>query len=162
MSQRPRATRPHMPGYGLPEGDQGLRPWSWAEQILADGHNYWVATVRPDGRPHAMPVWAVWLDGALWFSTGAESRKARNLAARAECSVGTERGPNAVIVEGAATRLAAADAPPGVAAAYGRKYGGGYPGDSPLFRVAPRVAFGFSEEADAFGESATRWVFARA
>jgi hypothetical protein len=150
-----------MPGYGLPESKRGLRPWSWAERVLRDGHNYWVATVRPGGRPHAMPVWAVWRGGALWFSTGAGSRKAKNLGKRGICSVGVERGTRAVIVEGIATRLASAAAPAGLAAAYRRKYGGGYPDDSLLFRVEPRVVFGFSEEGDEFGETATRWVFAR-
>ena len=40
----------------------------------------WVCSTRPDGRPHAMPVWALWIDGALWFSTDPSSYKARNLA----------------------------------------------------------------------------------
>ena len=159
MSPRARSTRPHMPGYGLSEDARGLKPWSWAEQILRSGHNYWVATARADGRPHVMPVWAVWHDGALWFSTGGQSRKARNLTARADCSIGIERDTNAVIVEGAAVRLGAAEAPPELAQLYAAKYGDGYPGDSPLFRVAPRVAFGFSESAEEFGEVATRWLF---
>lgn len=161
MTTRVRATRPHMPGYGLPEGAEGLRPWTWGEEILRGAHTYWVATAAADGEPHLMPVWAVWCDGALWFSTGAGSRKARNLAARAECRVGAERDTSAVIVEGLAERMAAAAAPAGVAQLYTEKYGGGYPDDSPLFRVAPRLAFGFSEAADEFGETATRWVFER-
>jgi PPOX class probable F420-dependent enzyme len=148
-----------MPGYGLPESTQGLKPWSWAEQILRAGHNYWVATARADGRPHVMPVWAVWHDGALWFSTGGESRKSKNLAARPECSVGVEHESEAVIVEGAAERMAASAAPRELAESYAAKYGGGYPDDSPLYRVAPRVAFGFSETAEEFGEVATRWLF---
>lgn len=148
-----------MPGYGLPEAGSSLRPWSWGEQMLRAGHNYWVATTRSDGRPHAMPVWGVWHEDAFWFSTGAQSRKAKNLALRAECVVGTERAGEAVILEGAAARLAAADAPAEVAQLYAAKYGEGYPGDSPLFRVTPRVAFGFSEAVDDFREVATRWLF---
>jgi nitroimidazol reductase NimA-like FMN-containing flavoprotein (pyridoxamine 5'-phosphate oxidase superfamily) len=151
-----------MPGYGLPEEPRGLHPWSWGEAILREAHNYWVATARADGRPHVMPVWAVWHDGALWFSSGGESRKAKNLAARGECSVGAERGAHAVIVEGVATRLASEDAPAEVARLYDAKYGGGYPESQPLFRVDPRVAFGFDESADEFGASATRWLFERA
>lgn len=162
MTDRIRATRPHMPGYGLLLSEGSLRPWSWAEEILLAGHNYWVATAAPDGRPHAMPVWGVWHEFEFWFSTGGASRKARNLAARAECSVGTERGANAVIVEGGATRLAAGDVPAEIARLYVEKYGGGYPEDSPLFRVAPRVVFGFSEAAAEFAETATRWVFEEA
>lgn len=149
-----------MPGYGISDDDATLRRWSWAERILRTGHNYWLATTRPDGRPHAMPVWAVWHAGALWFSAGAKSRKARNLAAQRECSLGTERGKGAVIVEGAVKRMAASKAPRAVGKLYVAKYGEGYPSDSPLFRVEPRVAFGFSEAGD-FAETATRWRFER-
>jgi hypothetical protein len=151
-----------MPGYGLSADERSLKPWSWGEEILRDAHNYWLATSRADGRPHVMPVWAVWHDGGLWFSTGGESRKARNLAGCAECSVGAERGSSAVIVEGAAERFVAGEAPGEVGRLYVAKYAGGYPNDSPLFRVEPSVAFGFSEAAEEFGEAATRWVFERA
>jgi len=161
MPRRIRATRPHMPGYGIAEDGAALRPWSWAERILRSGHNYWVATARPDGRPHAMPIWAVWHAGALWFSSGAKSRKARNLAARRECSVGTERGKGAVIVEGTARRIPASKAPREIAKLYAAKYGEGYPPDSPVFRVDPRVVFGFSEATGEFTETATRWLFER-
>jgi hypothetical protein len=161
MTARVRATRPRMPGYGLPEGEAGLRPWSWGEAVVREAHNYWVATAGADGRPHVMPVWAVWHDGALWFSTGSGSRKARNLTERAECSVGAERGTDAVVVEGVAQRIPATAAPAEVARLYAAKYDGGYPDDSLVFRVAPRVVFGFSEAAAEFGETATRWVFER-
>ena len=154
-----RATRPVMPGYGLPSGEQGLRPWSWAEEILRDGHNYWVATVRPGGRAHTMPVWAVWHAGALWFSTGSESRKAKNLAARPDCSIATERGTSAVVLEGRAARLASTDAPAELPALYLAKYREGYPPTSPIFCVRPGIVFGFSEAASEFGETATRWLF---
>jgi len=49
-----------MTGYDLPEGPAGFMPWSWAEQRLAGSHNYWLATVRQDGRPHLMIVWGLW------------------------------------------------------------------------------------------------------
>ena len=159
MAKLIRATRPHMPGYGLALDESSLKPWGWAEEVLRAGHNYWLGSVTLSGRPHAMPVWGVWHLQGFWFSTGNGSRKARNLAANAACTVGTERGTDAVIVEGVATRLAAGDAPPKLARLYAAKYGGGSPDDSPLFRVAPHVVFGFSEAADEFGETATRWRF---
>jgi nitroimidazol reductase NimA-like FMN-containing flavoprotein (pyridoxamine 5'-phosphate oxidase superfamily) len=68
-----------MPGYGVPEGAGSLKPWSWARERLEASRNYWLATVRPDSRPHLIPIWGVWLDGQFYFSTGAESRKAKNL-----------------------------------------------------------------------------------
>ena len=64
-----------MPGYGLPEGNKGLLPWSWAEQRLKRSHNYWVTTVKLDGAahnaspfnvsPHTMVVWGLWQDGTV-------------------------------------------------------------------------------------------------
>lgn len=74
----PRADRPHMPGYGVrPAGEgTGLLPWSWAAERPARSHDYWVATTWPGRPPHVMPVWGVWRDGALRFSSGLQSRKA--------------------------------------------------------------------------------------
>ena len=68
----PRAGRPHMPGYGVsgPADGTGLLPWSWAEERLSRSHDYVLATVRPDGHPHAMPVWGVWLDGRCGSAAG--------------------------------------------------------------------------------------------
>jgi len=97
---KPKSSRPHMPGYGLPVGDKGLLPWSWAEQRLKKSHNYWITTVKPDGSPHTMVVWGLWQDGRLLFSTGSKSRKARNLAQNTNCVVCTELANEAVIVEG--------------------------------------------------------------
>jgi hypothetical protein len=66
MGGEPRSSRPLMPeGYGVPETDQGLLDWSWATHRLERARNYWFSTVCPDGRPHAMPAWAVWIGGAL-------------------------------------------------------------------------------------------------
>ena len=96
----PRASRPHMPGYGIADATsgKGLLPWSWAVERLTKARNYWVATTRPDGNPHAMPVWGVWIDDAFYFSTGTQSRKARNLAENPRCVIGCEIGPDQVIV----------------------------------------------------------------
>jgi hypothetical protein len=101
-SSAPRATRPYAPGYGLPETSRGLLPWSWAEQRLKKSHNYWITTVKPDASPHTMVVWGLWQDGRFLFSTGRESRKARNLAQNQNCIVCNELANEAVIVEGVA------------------------------------------------------------
>src|SRR6202451_1547659 len=99
---KPRSSRPHMPGYGLPKDVKGLLPWSWAEQRLKQSHNYWITTVKPEGAPHTMVVWGLWQDGRFLFSTGSKSRKARNLAQNDKCVVCTEDANEAVIVEGTA------------------------------------------------------------
>jgi hypothetical protein len=46
-------------------------PWARARGLLeAAPATYWLATVRPNGAPHVMPVLAVWVDGALFFCAG--------------------------------------------------------------------------------------------
>lgn len=159
---RPRVGRPHMPGYAIagPDEGRGLLPWSWAEERLTASRNYWVATVRPDGAPHCMPVWGVWTGEDFGFSTGERSRKARNLAADARCVVTSERADEAVIVEGRAERARDGAWLRRVAEAYEAKYAWKIEDDQgPLYRVRPRVAFGFIEAEEDFPTSATRWVF---
>lgn len=155
----PTPSRPDLPGYGIapPDGGEGLLSWSWAEERLAASHGYWVATTRHGGRPHATPVWAVWFDGAVWFSTGSRTAKARNLAADPRCTITTESSTAAVIVEGTATLVD--PHPSAVGSAYEAKYSMGFPPGGPLYRVAPDRAFAFIDEGDRFTATATRWVF---
>ncbi|MBO0692009.1 MAG: pyridoxamine 5'-phosphate oxidase family protein, partial [Acidimicrobiaceae bacterium] len=99
---QPKSSRPYMPGYGIPNDHQGLLPWSFAEERLANSHDYWLATVWPDGRPHVMPVWGAWLEDHLWFSTDQSSRKARNLALQPRCVIATDNALEPVVADGVA------------------------------------------------------------
>ena len=80
----PKSSRPHMPGYGLLDAAQGtgLLPWSWAVERLERSHDYWMATLRPDGRPHVMPVWGIWLEAAVWFSSSRGLAAIKQMIAR--------------------------------------------------------------------------------
>jgi PPOX class probable F420-dependent enzyme len=152
-----------MPGYGvLPAGEgTGLLPWSWAEARLTDSHDYWLATVWPDGRPHVMPVWGVWLDGALWFSSSPGSRKTRNLRADPRCTITTDNAYEPVVVEGRAALVTGRVAIEPFAHACIAKYGGDltveFYAENATFRVQPSTAFSLTE-AD-FTGSPTRWRF---
>jgi nitroimidazol reductase NimA-like FMN-containing flavoprotein (pyridoxamine 5'-phosphate oxidase superfamily) len=153
-----------MPGYGLPDptsGD-GLLPWTWARERLAAAQGYWIATTRPDGRPHLILVWGVWHHDRLFFSTAEQSRKARNLAADPRVSVGVYNAIDAVIVEGTASRESDPADRDAVRAVYKDKYGTALPDDAgnPLYVVEPSVAFGFIEDEE-FASTATRWEFDR-
>jgi Pyridoxamine 5'-phosphate oxidase len=152
----PKASRPQMPGYGISgaESGSGLLPWKWAEERLRKSHNYWISTTRPDGRPHVMLVWGLWLNDLFYFSTGRTSRKARNLATNPNCVVCSEVAEEAVIVEGVVEEVADAGVIRKFVEDYDRKVD---PKTGPIFAVRPRVAFGFWE-AD-FTGSATRWYF---
>ena len=56
------------------------------------------------GAPHVMPVWGVWADGAAWFSSSPESRKARNIAADPRAVITTDNPRQPVVVEGVVAR----------------------------------------------------------
>jgi nitroimidazol reductase NimA-like FMN-containing flavoprotein (pyridoxamine 5'-phosphate oxidase superfamily) len=159
-TREPRATRPHMPGYGLPPASKGLLTWTWAEQRLRRSHNYWLITVRRNRSPHAMPVWGIWVDRRFFFSTGRRSRKARNLAGNPSCVVCTERSAEAVIVEGTAAEMTDAAILKRLAPVYHRKYSPWKldPEMGPIFEVRPRVIFGMREKTF---NAATRWIFER-
>ena len=160
----PKASRPHAPGYGFPKGTKGLLPWSWAEQRLKKSHNYWITTAKPDGSPHTMVVWGLWQDGRFLFSTGSESRKARNLAGNANCVVATEHAHEAIIVEGIA-EIADVAARRKFLAVCEKKYkfdmgsmkDGILSMKEPVFAVRPRVVFGLWEKH--FQGKSTRWKF---
>jgi Pyridoxamine 5'-phosphate oxidase len=162
----PAASRPFMPGYGIvpPDMGGGLLPWSWAVERLQRAHNYWVATTSPEGAPHLAAVWGVWLDGAVHFSTGGRTRKARHLAANPACVVTPERADEAVVLEGVAERVTEPGELSRLLAVYVDKYGSGFPDpdDNPVFAVRPRVVIGLIEREPEFTTRATRWRFAPA
>jgi general stress protein 26 len=138
-------------------------PWSWAEERLAASRNYWVVSVWPDGRPHAMPVWGLWHDESFWFSSSRGSRKSRNLSADPRCVVATEDAMEPVIIEGIAELVTESGALEAMLALENAKYETNYgielldPEVNSAFRVRPTWGFGLSEED--FTGSPTRWSF---
>ena len=89
----------------------GTTAWAFARERLANpepSRTSWLATVRPDGRPHLMPIIAFWIDGAFHFVVGEGTRKGRNLAADGRCviAIGSSTLPSLdVVVEGHAEPL---------------------------------------------------------
>jgi Pyridoxamine 5'-phosphate oxidase len=164
--KEPTASRPHWPDALQNPLDtaSGLKPWSWAHERLENSHNYWIATARPDRRPHLMVVWGVWWESAFWFSTGPRTRKAKNIEAEPYCVIGTEKADEAVILEGRVKEIRDREVWKKMAAVYNRKYGGDLiplleSSGGSVFRMQPQVAFGQDEHAENFVESATRWRF---
>ena len=166
----------------------GTTSWDDARGRLADpepGRHNWLATVRPDGRPHLMPVIAFWMDGAFHFIAGEGTQKGRNLAEDGRCVIGTEsRGlPSLdIVVEGRAEPLSDEDDVRRIAERFNA---GGWPleargnevhgpnaptaGPPPyrIFRVEPIKAFGLpgTYGMEQFKQEElprpTRWDFAR-
>lgn len=156
MTDNPRPRRPRFPvGYGIAATEDGMLEWAWAVERLAASRTYWIATAKPDAAPHAAPVWGLWLDDAVVFSTAPESRKGRNLAHDPRVVIHLESGDEVVIIEGEAERIAL-DA--NIADAYEAKYA--FRPEEPggiWLKVAPRVAYAWLE-AD-YPRTATRFDF---
>ena len=95
--------------------ESGTTSWEVARDRLANPEEQrtsWLATTRPDGRPHLMPVIAFWIDGAIHIVAGEGTRKARNLAADGRCVIATSSTtlPSLdIVVEGRADPLTEED-----------------------------------------------------
>jgi PPOX class probable F420-dependent enzyme len=160
----PTPTAPQIPAaYGVPTDASGGErlPWSWAVEQLTAARNYWICTRRRDGRPHAMPVWAVWLDDAVWFSTDPSSAKGRNMARDPRIVIHLESGDETVVLEGEVESN-----PDDRAAlqrfvdAYEKKYGHRIELGNEnygIYVLRPCIAQTWTEQG--FPRNATRWVF---
>ncbi len=96
----PRVDRPEMPdGYGVkPEGS--FLTWTMVEQRLIGSLHYWLSTTRPDGTPHVVPRWGVWLEGAFWYDGSPATRHVRNLQIGNSCALHLESGSETTILYG--------------------------------------------------------------
>src|SRR5918995_3311351 len=163
---------PSRPGYfrtyGITDGQGEALPWSWAVEILTNARRYWIGTTRPDGRPHAKPVWGVWIEDQLLFSTHPETITARNLEANPALVVHLESGDQVAIVEGTAMRLEDRSLLARFGEAYETKYDWplsredldpGNP-DAAYYAVRPRVVLSWGAATE-IGETITRWNFDR-
>ncbi|MCA9874831.1 MAG: pyridoxamine 5'-phosphate oxidase family protein [Anaerolineales bacterium] len=162
FSTRPTASRPTMPGYGINEAADGLLAWEHVSRQLAEARNYWLCTTRPDGRPHAAPVWGLWLDETFYFGTGQNSVKGRNLAHNPAVSLHLESGDDVVILEGAVAEVTDRPLLRHIYDLYGQKYGldmseSAEEGAGPTYALRPAIAFAWLERD--FPNTATRFSF---
>jgi Pyridoxamine 5'-phosphate oxidase len=147
--------------YGIGRGGSApgeLLPWARVVEWLESARNYWVCTTRPDGRPHAKPVWGLWMDGALLFSTDPSSVTGRNLAAGSALVAHLESGDEVAILEGEVEHPRDADLLERFADAYEAKYGIRVDvsnSATPIVALRPTKVLSW-EEAD-YPETATRW-----
>jgi general stress protein 26 len=155
------------------EAEASALDWSQATDVLAAAELSWISTVRPDGRPHVTPLITVLHDGVVFFCTGPEERKARNL--RTNPAVVLTTGTNAlhggtdVVLEGIAERITDVSLLRELAEAWVAKYGEewrfdvgpdafnqhGGDGDAWVYAVRATQAFGFGKAP----YSQTRWRF---
>ena len=97
----PKVTRPTFPK-GYVDHPVSEVPWEYVEQRLRESVNYWLCSARPDGRPHVIPRWGVYLDGKFYYDGSPETRHARNLEVNPNVSLHLESGNDVVIMDGTA------------------------------------------------------------
>jgi hypothetical protein len=68
-------------------------------------HSCWLATINPDGSPHVNGIGAQWEDGAWWFETGEQNRKARNVARDPRCALSLAVHEFDLVVDGTAEKI---------------------------------------------------------
>lgn len=137
----------------------GHIPWTKVDLILRAQRAIWLGTTRPDGRPHAMPVWYCWDGVSIYFVTRRGTQKAKNLARQPWVVVHCGDGDDVIILEGAAEVVADPDERDRVDALYREKYVDPHSGaratvrerDSDLYRVRVRRAMAWE-----YGVVATR------
>jgi general stress protein 26 len=136
--------------------------WPETQRALEAAQLFWITTVRADGRPHVTPLVAVYLDGALYFSTGAEEQKRINLQTNPHVALTTgcndwSRGLD-IVVEGRAEQATDDDLLRQLAQLWATKWDGTWQfraedgvfhlaegGTSLVFRVAPHKVLAFGK-----------------
>ena len=160
---QPRITRPRFPK-GYVENPQALLPWSHVLQHLLEAKNYWLCSVRPNGHPHVVPKWGVWVEDKLYFDVSPDTRHARNIALNSSVALHLESGDDVVILEGLAQ--AAQKPMPDLAVKVARAYSAKYSvlGYAPtpdqwdkggLFEITVHMALAWTK----FTDDPTRFVF---
>ncbi|MGE5642385.1 MAG: pyridoxamine 5'-phosphate oxidase family protein [Byssovorax cruenta] len=81
---------------------RGFIPWSKIDHFLQAFRSIWVSTTRPDGRPHAVPVWYVWQGRSVYFISGRQLQKSKNIAHQPWIIVHAGDGDDVIILEGPA------------------------------------------------------------
>ncbi|MDJ1430830.1 pyridoxamine 5'-phosphate oxidase family protein [Halostagnicola sp. A-GB9-2] len=153
-----RVSRPETEAsYGIPDDETGLLPWSFVTERLSKDEFFWVGTTRPDGRPHARPIWGIWLEETFHCGGGEGARWVRNLESAPVITVHTEDAESVVILEGRAEKCTATEADERllerIDEAYEDKYG--VPHGTPVFAVRPTTVLAWSD----YPEDATKWSF---
>ena len=149
--------------------------WEETRRALEGAELFWISTVRADGRPHVTPVVAVWSEGAIWFTTGADEQKFVNMRANPHVvlTTGCNRwnGGLDVVVEGDAVQVSDDAVLGRVAAAFTTKWDGRWQwiaggrhhlrdtegsGEATVFSVTPAKVFAHAK-GDPLGATTHRF-----
>jgi Pyridoxamine 5'-phosphate oxidase len=157
-----KVTRPKFPK-GYVDKPISFVTWDWVTRQLTESKHYWLCSVRPDGRPHVIPRWCVYVDGKIYYDGSPETRHAINIRSNPNITVNLESGMEVIILEGT-SRMAEKPSPEmgkKLSHAYKKYKDFGYaPGPNSwdgggLFVFTPRQCIAWSS----FTENPTKFVF---
>jgi hypothetical protein len=94
-----KVTRPKLPP-GYADNPQSILEWEQVAERLSSSKNYWLASTRPDGRPHTVPRWGVFIENKFYYDGSPETVHARNILENPQVSLHLESGDEAVIANG--------------------------------------------------------------
>jgi Pyridoxamine 5'-phosphate oxidase len=97
--------------------------WAEAQRRLTTGGWRWLATVRPDGAPHVMPVFGAWSESVVFVASKGTTRKSRNLDADGRCVLTTDVDGVHLVVEGEGSRVRDEEMLERASAAFEQVYG---------------------------------------
>lgn len=164
-----KVTRPKFPK-GYVDNPVSYLTWEWVVDRLTESQNYWLCSVRPpapdapNGRPHVVPRWAVFLQGRIYYDGSPETRHNRNLELNPHISVHLENGTEAIMLEGTAQPAGKPSPELGkqLSQAYTKKYKNfGYApkpdswDEGGLYVFTPRQCIAWSR----FNEDPTKFIF---
>ncbi len=117
--------------YGTPKK---TLDWASVRDRLERALQYWVATTRPDGRPHVIPIDGIWLDDVWYYGGSPKTVRHHNLEGNASAVMHLDDPMKAVIVEGECRAVSASPDLAQRLAAASQKY----------------AALGYSMDADSY------------
>ena len=158
----PRRVRPKFPEkWHVPNSPKLWITWTHAKNKLATEKVYWISTASRRGRPHAAPVWGIWRENRLYFETGPNSAKGKNLSSNPRLVVHVQDGMDTVILEGRAIKETSGKVLSQLRRQYTRKYR--YTPDwsneleQTVFRVEPKLVHAW--KAPRMHRSLVKFVF---
>lgn len=154
-------------------GENTVAEWLDAQAQFQQATKYWLTTINPNGKPHVMPIFSIWLDDCVYFTSNPDAQKAKNIAQNPHCVITADGKTLDVIIEGEVQRVTDKDTLEKVRQRYADKYnwpitvdGDAYTapyaapsaGNPPyqLYEIRLTKAFGFGTD-EIYG--ATRWEF---
>src|SRR6186997_2904969 len=157
----PKPERPSIPAsYGFTPSTLHTPPdWNDIGERIRASRNYWICSVSPDGYPHALPVWGVWMENCLYFVTKRASKKGRNLLSNPKVAIHLESGDDVVSFQGSVVEVTDKLQLAKVATTYSEKYNGDQINleIEVVFELAARFAFTWLERN--YHQTATRGRF---